>query len=315
MSTHHSGNRLSRPVEILSAAALALALPALVAAAPPPAAARVWLDTEGRPIAFDTDQMIDFLTHAKVISSQRLSTGITKPSKLTLERNGVRAHAVFHSIDRRERKVKALGNGEFAMYLVDRHENQVAAFELSRLLGMAGVPPAVRREVGGREGSVQLWIENAVTEQGRRERALEPPDRARWNQQKADQWVFDNLINNIDRNTGNTLIDAAWNVWLIDHTRSFGRDRQLPYPEKISVLSEELWAGLRALDPERVRARLGPYLAKAEIGALLDRRLLLIEAIEARIARLGEDRVVHDRGNPWASVVRTTISESRSSSR
>ena len=38
--------------------------------------------------------------------------------------------------------------------------------------------------------------------------------------------MFDNLINNRDPNLGNWLVDPAWNLILIDHTRAFapGKD-------------------------------------------------------------------------------------------
>lgn len=264
---------------------------------------RTWLDADGQALPFATvDEVVDFLATAEVVGSKDLSTGITKPKKLTLERDGVRAHAVFHTINRREQKPKRLFNGEFVMHLLDSYRGQVAAFELSRLLGIDSVPPTVVRKAGGRLGSVQLWIENAITEQKRRDRSLEPPDQTVWNQGKADQWVFDNLINNLDRNTGNTLIDGAWNLWMIDHTRSFGPDRQLPYPERIKSLSREFWARLNQLDPVEVEERLRPYLGKSEIRALLVRREMLIDALESRIARLGEARIVYEPGKPWSAI-------------
>ncbi len=275
---------------------------ASVAAGAEPAA-RVWHGADGRSLPFDrVDQLLEFLAGADVVEVIDLSVGVTKPQQLVLERDGVRAHAVFHSIDRRERQTKTLVNGRVMLYLVDSYRSQIAAFELSRLLGLDIVPPTVERQVRGRVGSVQLWIESAMTEQKRRERGLEPPDRSDWNHQKSEQWVFDNLINNIDRNQGNSLIDADWNLWLIDHSRSFGRDRRLPYPERVSFLSSGLWQGLRALDPDTVRERLSPYLDKAEIRALLERRDLLVAAIEGRIARLGQARVIRERGEAWMSM-------------
>ena len=273
---------------------------AAAATAPPP---HTSYGPGGEPLPFaGPGQAVDFLAGAEILEVIDLSEGITKPKKLLLEHEGVRAHAIFHSIDRREQKAKTLENGRRTLYLVDSYRSQVAAWELSQMLGIDCVPPTVERTVRGRSGSVQLWIENAMTEEGRRKRGLDAPDTIDWNHQKADQWVFDNLINNIDRNTGNSLIDADWNLWLIDHSRSFGRDRKLPYPERISYLSKELWQGLLTLDSERVHERLAPYLDKAEIKALLQRRRLLVDAIEARIARLGEKRVVRERGKPWMAV-------------
>jgi hypothetical protein len=283
---------------LLATVFLALAaalLPALTSAAEGP-----YAGPEGKELPFSSAREVaEFLATAEEIASKDLSTGITKPKKLTLEKDGVRAHAVFHSIDRREQKKRRLENGNHVMYLRDSYRSQVAAFELSQLLRMTTVPPTASRRSHGRQGSVQLWIEEAMTEKGRRKKAIAPPDDVVWSQQKSDQWVFDNLINNIDRNTGNTLIDSSWNVWLIDHTRSFGADRQLPYPERVTSVSQELWAGLKALDPDEVSERLAPYLTKGEIKALLTRHQKLVERIEVRIDRLGEDRIVFVYGQPW----------------
>ena len=41
--------------------------------------------------------------------------------------------------------------------------------------------------------------------------------------------MFDNLIGNRDRNRGNMLRDAEWNVILLDHSRAFGVGSELPY--------------------------------------------------------------------------------------
>jgi hypothetical protein len=281
----------------LLAVALIALLPALAAAE-----GSRYLGPDGEPLPFSTpEEAAEFLASAEEIGSKDLSTGITKPRKLLLEKDGIRAHAVFHSVDRREQKNRRLENGGSVMYLRDSYRSQVAAYELSRMLQMNTVPPTAARKSRGHQGSVQLWIEEAMTEKGRRKRALEPPDQLVWNQQKSDQWVFDNLINNTDRNTGNTLIDGAWNVWLIDHTRAFGADRKLPYPERVRSVSRELWAGLTGLDPEEVRERLAPYLAKGEIKALLIRHQMLLERIEERIGRLGEDRIVFTYGEAWVS--------------
>jgi hypothetical protein len=185
------------------------------------------------------------------------------------------------------------------MYLRDSFMSQAAAYEMSRILGMKNVPPTVLRRSKGERGSAQLWIENAMTEQMRVEQELEPPDRNLWNQYYADMHVFDNLINNIDRNQGNMLVDSSWNLWLIDHTRSFGRDKDLPYPESVARCSRGLWKGVGSgWDDAEVEERMAPYMKPKEIEALLSRRRKLVELIEQRIAEQGEKMVLFDFGDP-----------------
>lgn len=104
--------------------------------------------------------------------------------------------------------------------------------------------------------------------------------------------VFDNLINNIDRNQTNILIDDDWRLILIDHTRSFARDHSLPKPEQVVQCSRGLWHALRHLKEADVREHLSPYLETAEIDALFVRRERLVQLIQDLIIRNGEENVL-----------------------
>ena len=143
----------------------------LLWSAPGFGAGRSWLDADGRPLPFDSvAEVTDFLATAQVVGTKSLSTGITEPTKIYLERDGLRVDAVFHHVDRRERQTRRLPGGQVVAHLLDSYKSQVAAFEVSRLLGLDSVPPTVVRTIDGRTGSLQLWVQNAVTEQMRRER-------------------------------------------------------------------------------------------------------------------------------------------------
>jgi len=166
------------------------------------------------------------------------------------------------------------------------------------MLGMENVPPTVERRFKSARGSAQLWIENAMTELDRVEKGLKPPDSLQWGRRYADMRVFDNLINNIDRNQGNLLVDPSWNLWMIDHTRSFGRDRTLPRPELISRCSRRLWKRIIELDEDEVDARLVPYLKRTELKSIFLRREKLIALLEEQIASKGEKWVIFDYGAP-----------------
>ena len=260
----------------------------------------VWLGADKAPLPFQSaEEMLAFLRTAQEISSKPLSVGITKAKRLHLSKGGIEARAVFHDIDRNEQEVKRLVNDNVVMYLRDSFLSQAAAYEMSRMLGMKNVPPTVLRQSKGERGSAQLWIENAMTELMRVEQELEPPDNNLWNQYYADMHVFDNLINNIDRNQGNMLVDSSWNLWLIDHTRSFGRDKALPYPEIVARCSRGLWNGIRSdWNDADVEERMAPFMMPIEIEALLSRRQKLVELIEKRIAESGEKMVLFDFGDP-----------------
>ena len=272
-----------------------------VALVPAPVAAGPWqrgaLEAEHQPFPFDSDEeILEYLRTAEIRSATKLSTGVTRPKKLRLERDGLAAHAVFHDVSVQELGPRELPNGHRVMFLNDSYRNQVAAYELSRLLGMDSVPPTVLRKSGRTPGSAQLWIEDAMTEKDRRDRSLDPPNPLRWTYQRWDRLVFDNLINNLDRNQGNMLIDADWKLWLIDHTRSFGADRALPYEEQLYRVSRTLWSRLKTLDERLLKDRLRPYLDPSGIKALLRRQELIVQIFEEKIARLGENVVLFNRG-------------------
>jgi hypothetical protein len=258
----------------------------------------VWIGPDDEPLPFsNSEEVVDFLLHASIESVEDIPIGITKPKKLTLAQGALRSNAAFRHVDITE-LTHRLPNGQTVMHFRDNHVNEVAAYELSRLLGVNNVPPAVPRKVQGREGSVQMWVQNATMETQRRERKIEPPDRLHFDRQFHDMRIFDNLINNVDRNSGNILLDPSWKMWWIDHTRSFARSRELPDPKRVIECSRPLFEALKSLDEEEVTERLRPYLPMAEIDALHERRRRLIELIEQRIAEKGEAHVLFNYGDP-----------------
>jgi hypothetical protein len=147
-----------------------------------------------------------------------------------------------------------------------------------------------------------MWLEGTMPEVELVEQeALKPPDEARWRRQKQVMRAFDCLIANTDRNQGNLLIDSEWNIWLIDHTRSFRRTTRLLDVDRLGSCERRLWTALNELDEETLTQRLDPYLERLEITNLLRRRLHLIRHFEQLIERNGEEAVLFDLPPPGAS--------------
>jgi len=282
---------------------LVSATPQSVEKAPAPSA--VWRDTEDEPLPFSSpDQVAAFLASATVESVQDIPVGVTQPKRLVLAQGGVRSKAVFRYVDITAQR-KRLSTGGFVMYFRDNYINEVAAYELTRLMGLETIPPTVEREIKGEGGSVQMWLEGAMMETDRREQKIEPPDRLRFTRQFYDMRVFDNLINNTDRNSGNILLDRDWRMWWIDHTRSFARSKDIPAPNDIIGCSRMLFEAIKGLDDEEVTQTLRPYLPMPEIRALHERRKRLLALIEELIVEKGEERVLFDHGGPDTSAVVT----------
>lgn len=260
----------------------------------------VFLDQEGRALPIQDDgDIVRFLRTAEVTASKPVGEGITEAIKLDLRQNDIRARAIFHHIHLDETKIRRPSTGRVRGYRRDSFTNQIAAYEIGLMLGIHNIPPTTPRHFDGDDGSAQLWIEFAMTEQERKTDGIDPPDWTLWNQLYADMRIFDNLINNTDRNTGNMLFDSQGHLWLIDHTRSFGKDKTIPYPETITRCSNHLFEGLKSLDQEAVEEMMKSMklMGPGEIKAIFSRRAELVESIEARIRLLGREKVLFDYGD------------------
>lgn len=253
---------------------------------------RVFLGPDGKPLPFaNDDELLEFLREAKVVDVTALSEGITRPRRLTLERDGVRAHAVFRNV-RTESRVANLPGGQREFLFRDFYGFEPAAYRLGLLLGVDNVPPAALRRIGRELGSVQVWIEKATTETRRREADSEPPDPLDWGRQIQMMMIWDALVGNTDRNLGNYLSTPSGQVWMIDHTRSFRRSADLRGTQKIARCERGVWEKLRTVEDAQIIASVNDDLRPAEISSLLERRRKLVGLIDGLIRERGEAAVL-----------------------
>ena len=249
-----------------------------------------WIGPTGDPLPFESFQDAEeFLAASEVARSKTHREGVNKYKKVVLDKDGIWANSIF----RWEDVVRRPGL-DTPRHFRDSYESELAAYKINVILGLYNIPPTVYREVEGRSGSVQIWMENTTSEVDRRRKGTDPPDVTSWNRQSHNMRVFDNLINNIDRNQSNILIDEDWNLWLIDHTRSFAMDDSLPSPEKVSRCSRNLYNALKQMDEGLVRETLASILSEEEVDAFFVRRELLIKLLEDRVAEVGEAEVFYD---------------------
>jgi hypothetical protein len=118
------------------------------------------------------------------------------------------------------------------------------------------------------------------------------PDPVRTTKQIQIMRVFDELIQNRDRNQGNILWTSDWTMWLIDHTRAFRLGKSLLKPELLARCDRALLERLKALTPDLLAQAVGGSLNRLEQEALLARRDLIVKHYDDRIARLGEPVVL-----------------------
>ena len=266
---------------------------------------RVWRDPLGNQLPFETrEELEQFLATAEVVSQQNIPKGVTKPKKILLEQNGIQAHAKFNYVDKSGQREK-MADGTVEMYFLDSYKSDLAAYELSLLLGMESVPPGVARNIDGQDGIVQLWVEGLNTYENwlKEEGNTGTPASAYFDRQLKDMYTFDLLIRNTDRNQGNIAWDEDTNLWLIDHTRSMARDKGLRDPKSFKGVSVQLYDAMKALNEADVHQALSPYLGQFEVKALMQRRDKLIKLIDQQIKKNGRDEVVFDYTAPPKGMV------------
>ena len=152
---------------------------------------------------------------------------------------------------------------------------------------------SVERIVDGKPAAMTWWLDG-VTDDGDRRKAKEHnanPLRA------ADyygvMYLFDELIQNRDRNQGNILWSSDSKMWMIDHTRAFRLGRDLQNPGTLTRVDRALFEKLRALDKQAFTNSIGKTLTKDEIESLFIRRDKIVQLFDQKITVLGEDKVLY----------------------
>ena len=238
-----------------------------------------------------------FLQEAKIVSySKDFSEreAVTEPWTLVLEKDGVTRRALWKNPE-----------GRLKGFL-DSWKCEIAAYRLDKLLGLNMVSPTVEKRFQSNKGSCQLMSENVIMLRTKQEEKIktpsyriEPLNRATYLQR-----AWDNLIANEDRNIGDILYTEDWRMILIDHSRSFRTSRKfmkkLIFDEKykggpklMKQLPRAFVEKLKSLNFEQIRDAVGEYLTDKEINAVLIRRDLIIDWLNKRIEKLGEEKVFY----------------------
>jgi hypothetical protein len=231
--------------------------------------ARIWI---GKNAAFE-----EFLRTATVSKIVEVPIGVTKPHRAYFESGGLCESAAW----------KVLPPGRHNGFW-DSYKSEIAAYELDKLLDMNMVPPTVEREIKGDIGAVMLWLSPVHPW-----KEMEPkPKPASWPRQASAMKMFDNLIGNKDRNQGNLLLDDDWNLFLIDHSRAFISEKDLPWP--LEHVNRPLWNKMLALDEATLTPVLQKWVGRGEIRSLLARRDKMKIVIDNLVKKNGERAVFID---------------------
>ncbi len=282
---------------IVALAICAGAAPVFLKAADPPGTRT----TESSNAALTQEE--EFLRGAPITGRKPITVGITHSERITLSNGQVTHDAHVQHIDIIKPLYKTKDYTEENFH--DSYKYNIAAYRLAKMLNLDMTPPCVYREVDGKPGSVCWWVDNVrFDEKTRRAKKITPPDMESWTRQLNLVRVFDQLIDNVDRTQENLLIDRDWNVWMIDHSRSFRLTWELRKPEVMHRVSMHMLGKMRALTPAQLDAQLKPYLTDEEIRTLLVRRDLILKYFANRVAGEGEAAVFTDlpRSTPHVTI-------------
>jgi len=244
---------------------------------------------------FQGEKPEQFLSSARIIQTEDIDVGVTRPKRVTLELDGFTHLAAFKTVDEAPKPGGTrMDDGTVIASLQDSFRLEIAAYVVDRIIGLGMVPATIERRIRGYSGSLQWWVEG-MTEDERIQARQIPPDIEAWNQDVQKFLLFDELICNIDRNQGNLIITDDFHILLIDHSRSFPNFTELRNPDRLKRFSRSLLAGLERLELDDLRERLVKprYLLAGQVAAIIARRDLLLELARQRVAELGEAAVLY----------------------
>jgi hypothetical protein len=263
-------------------------LPALAAAQAPAAVASPVLTPA---------QMEAFLASAKVIARKTTKTGVTRPVQATLSDGTLTHDAQIQAVDE-SRPVFEAGKASEVGFR-DTYKFNIAAYRLAQILGIQNVPMSVERRIDSRNAAVTWWVDNVGGDEGYRLKQRPPAQFAeRVSKYLHIMRVWDELIQNRDRNQGNMLWTRDWTLWMIDHTRAFRTGADLRKPDELTRIDRALLEALRRLSAADMEAvARGGMMTKIEADAVLKRRDRLVQIFDDRIATRGAAAVLFELGS------------------
>jgi hypothetical protein len=235
------------------------------------ASAKTWTDQR--------QALEEYLKTAEVVKIEDIGVGVTKPRRAYLAPGGL--------VDRMVWKVIRPG---VSQGFWESYKSEIAAYELDKFLELNMIPPTVERHFKGDTGAAVMWAAPTKSFKEMGGPPAAPPQKAAsWNRQIVRAKMFDNLIANIDPNLGNWLVDPAWNLILIDHTRSFTTKKDMVH--EMGSIDRDLWDRLKGLTVESLTPVLGKWMGNREIKAIIERRDRMQGVIDKMIASKGEAAV------------------------
>lgn len=207
--------------------------------------------------------------------------GRTAPWGVILYDGEVTRRALFKYVDRRRPTL-----------LPDSYHYEIAAYEMSKLLGYSVVPPVVEREIKETMGSLHLFLEGCFSLSQQQKREIKPPDPQNFSDALSELAVFENLTF-CERNAEDIYFqEKDWKIWRVDFSEAFAPLGELDPGNGFERCSKALFLNLQKVEQDELKTVLQPHLNDEEIGALFNRKDMIIKKIKLLIGEKGEDAVL-----------------------
>ena len=243
--------------------------------------------TKAAPPQLSPQEMETFLLKAKIGKKRDAGGGVTASQRATLSDGTITHDAHIQTVDETQSVFEAGKATE--LNFKDSYRYNIAGYRLGQLLGLNTIPMSVERNVDGKNAAVTWWVDDVkMDEKERLKQKTWGPHPLRTQLQLQTMRVFDELIQNRDRNQGNILWTSDFTMWMIDHTRAFRTGKTLLKPENLTRCDRGLLERLKAMTPDSLSQAVGTTLTKLEQETLLARRDSIVKLYEERIAKLGE---------------------------
>jgi hypothetical protein len=229
--------------------------------------------------ALTPEQQEEFLKTAKVTRTRSAGKGVTGTIRATLTDGTVTHDASIQTVDVQMNEFRS--NRGTELNFRDTWRYNVAAYRLNRVLQLGNVPVSVERNFNGKPAAYTWWVDDVLMDEGERLKTkAQSPSPLGWNEQMWHVRLFDQLIQNVDRNLGNLVIDKQWGVWMIDHSRAFRLSSDIKSPQNLTRVERSALERLKTLDRATLDDVIGDYLTSFEKRSLLQRRDAIVAHFE-----------------------------------
>jgi DNA mismatch repair protein, C-terminal domain len=263
----------------------------LLIAAPWPSSAQT-LAPAPPAATLSATEMEKFLLDGRIVKKKESSKGVTQAYRVTLSNGELTHDAQVQNVDI-YKPYFDVGPKKSEVNFKDSYRYNVAAYRLAVLLGLDNVPMSVERIVDGKPAAMTWWLDGVMDDGDRRKKKISQSNPLRASDYYGVMYVFDELIQNRDRNQGNIVWSPDSRMWMIDHTRAFRTGKDLYLPANLMRVERTLFERMRALDRQAFTESVGKMLTKDEIDAMFVRRDKLVQLFDQKIASLGEDKILY----------------------